>query len=145
GRVDPVDFDTAPSIAVPDPAVHTSAWSRSTIAEPAEGWRVLVATAVREREEARRALVAPAGLAPSARWVRPVGMPRRGHTYCDPTAAGELSSAPHRTTEAHTSEWRSVTGILNAEDDGRLKLMRPTFVLLRELVDYSSVAEALRA
>jgi hypothetical protein len=31
------------------------------------------------------------------------------------------------------------------EGDGRLKLMRPTFVLLRELVDYSSVAEALRA
>ena len=145
GRVDPVDFDTAPSIAVPDPAVHTSAWSRSTIAEEAEGWRVLLATAVREVEEETSAVLDPAGLTPWANWVTPVGMPKRFDTYFYTTAAGELASAQHRTTEAHTSEWRSVTGILNAEDDGRLKLMRPTFVLLRELVDYSSVAEALRA
>ena len=37
GRVDPVDATTAPTIAVPDQHVHTSAWSDSTIAEDAEG------------------------------------------------------------------------------------------------------------
>ena len=68
GRVDPVDSTTAPSITVPDPQVHTSAWSKSTIAEDAEGWRVLLATAVREGEEETGAVLDPAGLMPWANW-----------------------------------------------------------------------------
>lgn len=142
GRVDPVDSTTAPSITVPDPQVHTSAWSKSTIAEDAEGWRVLLATAVREVEEETGAVLDPAGLMPWANWVTPLGRPKRFDTYFYTIAAPELAAAHHQTTEAHTSEWRSVAGILADEAEGTLKLMRPTFVLLRELSEFSTVAEA---
>lgn len=143
GRVDPVDRDSAPSLTVPDPSVHTSAWSQSTIAEEAEGWRVLLATAVREVREETGAVLDPGGLTPWANWVTPLGSPKRFDTYFYATAAPELATAHHLTTEAHTSEWLSITGILEAEGEGTLKLMRPTFVLLRELSVFASVAEAL--
>lgn len=145
GRVDPIDATTASSISVPDPNVHTSAWSQSTIAEEAEGWRVLLATAVREVEEETGAVLDPAGLKPWANWVTPLGRPKRFDTYFYTTAAPELAAAQHQTTEAHTSEWRSVDGILTDEGEGRLKLMRPTFVLLRDLSGFCTVAEALGA
>lgn len=145
GRVDPIDHTTAPSVTVPDPQVHTSAWTKSTIAEDAEGWRVLLATAVREVEEETGAVLDPAGLTPWANWVTPLGRPKRFDTYFYTIAAPELAAAKHQTTEAHTSEWRSVTGILADEGEGKLKLMRPTFVLLRELSEFSTVAEAVNA
>jgi 8-oxo-dGTP pyrophosphatase MutT (NUDIX family) len=143
GRVDPVDREAAPTMAVPDPAVYTSAWSQSTIAEEAEGWRILLATAVREVEEETGARLDPGGLRPWANWVTPLGAPKRFDTYFYTIAAPELSAAHHQTTEAHTSEWLSVKGILEAEGEGTLKLMRPTFVLLRELSEFSSVAEVV--
>lgn len=145
GRVDPIDAQTASTITVADPIVHTSAWSRSTIAEEAEGWRVLLAAAVREVEEETGAVLDPAGLVPWANWVTPLGRPKRFDTYFYTIAAPELDAAQHQTTEAHTSEWRSVSGILADEAAGRLKLMRPTFVLLRQLSSFASVVEALGA
>ncbi|WP_216629846.1 NUDIX hydrolase [Brevibacterium renqingii] len=145
GRVDPIDVETAPSLTVPDPAAHASAWSQSAIAEESEGWRVLLATAAREVEEETGAVLDPTGLRPWANWVTPLGLPKRFDTYFYAIAASEVVSAQHQTTEAHTSEWRSVTGILTDEGEGHLKLMRPTFVLLRELADFTTVAEALAA
>ncbi|UVI35829.1 NUDIX hydrolase [Brevibacterium spongiae] len=145
GRVDPIDERTAPTIAVADPTVHTSAWADSTIAEAAEGWRVLLATAVREVEEETGAVLDPAGLVPWANWVTPLGRPKRFDTYFYVIAAPELAAAHHQTTEAHTSEWRSINGILADEAAGTLKLMRPTFVLLRDLSSFSSVAGVLGA
>lgn len=144
GRVDPIDERTAPGIEVPDPAVHRGAWAKSTIAEMAEGWRILLATAVREVEEETGAVLDPAGLKPWANWVTPVGRPKRFDTYFYTVSAEAVESAHHQTTEAHTSEWRSVHDILAAEDAGELKLMRPTFVLLRELAGFDSVAEVIR-
>jgi 8-oxo-dGTP pyrophosphatase MutT (NUDIX family) len=145
GRVDPIDAQTARTMFVPDPSVHTSAWSQSTIAEEADGWRVLLATAVREVQEETGAVLDPAGLIPWANWVTPKGRSKRFDTYFYVIAASALATAHHQTTEAHTSEWRSVTGILAAEGAGTLKLMRPTFVLLRDLSTFSSVAEVVAA
>ncbi|WP_166974656.1 NUDIX hydrolase [Brevibacterium atlanticum] len=143
GRVDPVDRESAPAITVPDPTVHTSAWSQSTIAEAADGWRVLLATAVREVQEETGAVLDPGGLMPWANWVTPIGRPKRFDTYFYVIAAPELAAAHHQTTEAHTSEWLPVAGILESEGEGTLKLMRPTFVLLRELAGFANVAEVL--
>lgn len=143
GRVDPVDRESARTISVPDPHVHTSAWSQSTFAEEADGWRVLLATAVREVEEETGAVLDPGGLVPWANWVTPIGRPKRFDTYFYVIAAHELTSAHHQTTEAHTSEWLPVAGILESEGEGTLKLMRPTFVLLRELSGFANVAEVL--
>lgn len=141
GRVDPIDRETASSITIADPAAHTRAWSQSTIAEADEGWRVLLATAVREVEEETGAVLDPDGLKPWANWVTPLGRPKRFDTYFYAISAAELASAHHQTTEAHTSEWMPVAEILTAESTGELKLMRPTFVLLSELATFDTVAE----
>ncbi|MDN6529256.1 MAG: NUDIX hydrolase [Brevibacterium sp.] len=143
GRVDPIDEQTAASIAVPDPQTHQGAWKDSTIAEVAEGWRILLATAVREVEEETGAVLDTAGLKPWANWVTPAGRPRRFDTYFYVVSAGDLESARHQTTEAHSSEWMSVGEILTAETEERLKLMRPTLVLLRELAAFKTVAEVV--
>lgn len=143
GRVDPIDEQTAASIAVPDPQTHQGAWKDSPIAEVAEGWRILLATAVREVEEETGAVLDTAGLKPWANWVTPAGRPRRFDTYFYVVSAGDLESARHQTTEAHSSEWMSVGEILTAETEERLKLMRPTLVLLRELAAFKTVAEVV--
>ncbi|WP_092105740.1 MULTISPECIES: NUDIX hydrolase [Brevibacterium] len=143
GRVDPIDEQTASSIDVPDPQTHQAAWKDSTIAEAADGWRVLLATAMREVEEETGAVLDPAGLKPWANWVTPAGRPKRFDTYFYVLSGGDLESAHHQTTEAHTSEWMSVGEILTAETEERLKLMRPTLVLLRELAAFKTVAEVV--
>lgn len=143
GRVDPIDEQTATSIEVPDPQAHRSAWKDSAIAEAADGWRVLLATAVREIEEETGAVLDPAGLKPWANWVTPIGRPKRFDTYFYTVSAGDLESARHQTTEAHSSEWLPVSEILTAEAEERLKLMRPTLVLLRELAAFGTVAEVV--
>ena len=145
GRVDPIDEQTAASIEVPDPQIHQWAWQDSAIAEAADGWRVLLATAVREIAEETGAVLDPAGLKPWANWVTPVGRPKRFDTYFYTVSAGDLESAHHQTTEAHSSEWLPVGQILTAETEERLKLMRPTLVLLRELADFDTAAEVVGA
>lgn len=141
GRVDPVDREVAATITVTDPDAHTRAWSQSTVASDAEGWRVLLATAVREVAEETGAMLDPDGLKPWANWVTPLGRPKRFDTYFYAISAAELASAHHQTTEAHTSEWMSVADILRGESVGELKLMRPTFVLVSELAQFDTVAE----
>ena len=143
GRVDPIDEQTATSIEVTDPQAHQEAWKLSSIAEVADGWRMLLATAVREVQEETGAVLDPAGLKPWANWVTPVGRPKRFDTYFYTVSAGDLESAHHQTTEAHMSEWLPVQEILAAETEERLKLMRPTLVLLRELARFSTVAEVV--
>ncbi|SIG86246.1 NUDIX hydrolase [Mycobacteroides abscessus subsp. abscessus] len=142
GRVDPVDRQGAESIEVDDPDLHLEAWSDSTIAEAADGWRVLLATAVREVAEETGAVLDPALLRPWANWVTPLGQPKRFDTYFYVVSA---DAAPrHLTTEAHRSEWLPVAAILASAEAGELELMRPTFVLLRELAQLGSV-EAVTA
>ena len=143
GRVDPIDEQTAASIAAPDPQSHQAAWKDSTIAEVADGWRILLATAVREVEEETGAVLDPAGLKPWANWVTPAGRPKRFDTYFYALSAGDLESAHHQTTEAHSSEWMSVAQILTDEAEERLKLMRPTLVLMRELDTFDTAAEVV--
>lgn len=143
GRVDPIDEQTAASIEVPDAQAHQSAWKDSTIAEVTDGWRILLATAVREVEEETGAVLDPSALKPWANWVTPAGRPKRFDTYFYALSAGDLESARHQTTEAHSSEWMSVSEILSAETEERLKLMRPTLVLMRELDTFDTVAEAV--
>lgn len=142
GRVDPVDRQGAESIEVDDPDLHLEAWSDSTIAEAADGWRVLLATAVREVAEETGAVLDPALLRPWANWVTPLGQPKRFDTYFYIVSAEEADAPRHLTTEAHTSEWLPVTSILASAAAGDLMLMRPTFVLLSELAQFDSAAVA---
>ena len=141
GRVDPIDEQTAKSIEVADPQAHQEAWKLASIAEVADGWRMLLAAAVREVQEETGAVLDPGGLKPWANWVTPAGLPKRFDTYFYIISASDLDSAHHQTTEAHTSEWLPVWEILTAETEERLKLMRPTLVLLRELAAFTTVSE----
>ncbi len=143
GRVDPSDEKRAESIEVGDPDVHALAWRSSSIAEVTDGWRVLLAAAVREVEEETGTVLDPSVLKPWANWVTPLGLPKRFDTYFYLAVVGEIQAPRHQTTEAHTSEWLPVAEILAEEASGRLKLMRPTLVLLAELSGYDSTAELI--
>ncbi|RBP67015.1 NUDIX domain-containing protein [Brevibacterium sanguinis] len=141
GRVDPSDVSRAETLDVADPRVHDEAWTNSSIAEVPDGWRVLLAAAVREVEEETGTLLDPSLLRPWANWVTPLGLPRRFDTYFYLALVGEIHAPAHRTTEAHTSEWLPVEEILAEESAGRLRLMRPTLVLLGELSGFRDTAE----
>lgn len=145
GRVDAVDEDVAKTIEVPNADVHQQAWSKSSIAEVADGWRVLLATAVREIEEETGSVLDPAALKPWANWVTPVGRPKRFDTYFYTVSAAPGSAPHHQTTEADNSEWLPVDEILTDEAEGRLKLMRPTLFLMNELSTFDSATQIAEA
>ncbi|GAA5192039.1 NUDIX domain-containing protein [Arthrobacter gyeryongensis] len=126
---------------------HAAAWHRSSIAvEPASArfnaGRVLAAAQREVFEEAGLKLDA-ATLRPWANWVTPADQPKRFDTYF--YLACPLSGAEprHQTTEASSSLWMPVRGILDAEAAGTLKLMPPTLALLDELVALGTVEAIL--
>lgn len=126
---------------------HADAWRRSSIAvEPASArfnaGRVLAAARREVFEEAGLKLDA-ATLRPWANWVTPADQPKRFDTYF--YLACPLSGAEprHQTTEASSSLWMPVHGILDAEAAGTLKLMPPTLSLLDELLALGTVEAIL--
>lgn len=145
GRVDPADRPETSGLSGEDARAHARAWSRTERgAEPAAA-ATLVACARRELEEETGALLAAEALTPWANWITPPGRSRRFDTYFYIAEPTPHSAPSHRTTEASGSEWRPVTDLLAAEEEGRLKLMRPTRSLLAELAEFGSLAAILAA
>lgn len=146
GRVDQADssgWDFADDVV----ERHAAAWHRSSIAvEPSSArfnaGRVLAAAQREVFEEAGLKLDA-ATLRPWANWVTPADQPKRFDTYF--YLACPLSGAEprHQTTEASSSLWMPVRGILDAEAAGTLKLMPPTLALLDELLALGTVEAIL--
>lgn len=142
GRVDPIDYESAASHVL-TPAEwdrHALAWERSAVA--VEGptsvrdmSRVLVAAALREVQEETGAVLEAGELVPWANWVTPPGGPKRFDTYFYLAVVGPSSEPRHQTTEASASHWLPVREVLQGAADGTLQLMRPTFVLLKELAE----------
>jgi 8-oxo-dGTP pyrophosphatase MutT (NUDIX family) len=103
----------------------------------------LAATAVRELHEETGVRLPPADLVPWARWVTPVGEPRRYDAYFfvaalpagqDPVASG---------TEMDTVTWLTPARALAAYDCGDIAMMPPTVITLRELAEYADIASVL--
>ncbi|MEZ2390570.1 NUDIX domain-containing protein [bacterium RCC_150] len=146
GRVDRADddgWDFADELA----ARHAEAWRRSSIAvEPSaarrNAGRVLAAAQREVFEEAGLKLDA-ASLRPWANWVTPEDEPKRFDTYFYLAAPDSTAEPMHQTTEASSSLWMPIRGILDAEAAGTLKLMPPTLALLDELVALGTVEAVL--
>lgn len=126
---------------------HAAAWHRSSIAvEPASArhnaGRVLAAAQREVFEETGLKLDATT-LRPWANWVTPEDQPKRFDTYFYVACPSVGAEPQHQTTEASSSLWMPVRGILEAEAAGTLKLMPPTLVLLDELLALGTVAAVL--
>ncbi|MFB9819787.1 NUDIX hydrolase [Arthrobacter ramosus] len=146
GRVDQVDssgWDFADDVV----ERHATAWHRSSIAvEPTSAGfnagRVLAAAQREVFEEAGLKLDA-ATLRPWANWVTPADQPKRFDTYFYLACPLSGAEPKHQTTEASSSLWMPVRGILDAEAAGTLKLMPPTLALLDELLALGTVEAIL--
>lgn len=137
GRVDQVDssgWDFTDDVV----ERHASAWHRSSLAtDPASArhnaGRVLAAAQREVFEETGLELPATA-LRPWANWVTPADQPKRFDTFFYLAFPDRGSEPQHQTTEASSSVWLPVQGILESEAAGTLKLMPPTLALLEELL-----------
>ena len=142
GRVDAVDqagWDYPADLL----RSHAAAWSQSSIAadtsQAEENSGVVLAAAIREVQEEAGLDIDAADLRPWANWITPVDMPKRFDTYFYVAKSSPDAQPRHQTTEAWQSLWMPVTGILEAEASGQLKLMPPTYYLLKEMAVFESV------
>lgn len=94
---------------------------------------MILAAAQREVFEEAGLRLDPGDLRPWANWVTPPDMPKRFDTYFYVARPAPGDEPRHQTTEASSSLWMRVSGILAAEEAGTLKLMPPTLFLLNEV------------
>lgn len=107
---------------------------------PAASARAVLRAAVREVAEETRVTLAPAALAPWARWLTPEFEPRRFDTFffLAPLPAGQQPVDP--SGEADHALW-----LPPAEAVSRLPMMPPTRQVLTDLAEFADVASALAA
>ncbi|WP_284987491.1 NUDIX hydrolase [Arthrobacter sp. fls2-241-R2A-172] len=140
GRVDPADhsgWDYATELL----SSHAADWQASSIGSDdaaAKAGMVLTAAIREVREEAGLSIDA-SDLRPWANWITPIDMPKRFDTFFYVARPSTDMEPHHQTTEAWQSLWMPVEGILAAEAAGTLKLMPPTFYLLKEIAGYGTV------
>ena len=146
GRVDRVDEDGWDFVAAVV-AEHAAAWHLSSIAEdPSAALRNagrILAAAQREVFEEAGLKLDAGKLRPWANWVTPPDQPKRFDTYFYVAVPTPGAEPKHQTTEASSSLWMPVRGILEAEAAGTLRLMPPTLVLLEELLGLGIVDAVL--
>ncbi|MDI2033489.1 NUDIX hydrolase [Paenarthrobacter nitroguajacolicus] len=122
---------------------HAEAWAQSSIAEDTAQAETnsgaVLAAAIREVQEEAGLDIRAADLRPWANWITPVDMPKRFDTYFYVAKPAPEAQPRHQTTEAWQSLWMPVSGILEAEAAGQLKLMPPTYYLLKEIEGFDSV------
>lgn len=147
GRVDPQDHEMGAALELPSDVLdsHVRAWSKTELGGEPEFAKALIATAQREVGEEAGATIAATALKPWANWITPPGRTRRFDTYFYVARGEEIGDLRHQTTEATNSEWMNVEHILAEEAAERLKLMRPTLVLLNEVHRFGSVEALMSA
>lgn len=147
GRVDPQDHEMGAALELPSDVLdsHVRAWSKTELGGDPEFAKALIATAQREVGEEAGATIAATALKPWANWITPPGRTRRFDTYFYVARGEEIGDLRHQTTEATNSEWMNVEHILAEEAAERLKLMRPTLVLLNEVHRFGSVEALMSA
>ncbi len=101
-------------------------------------------TAVRELAEETGLVIDPQILIPLSHWTAPVNMPRRFDTwfFLATAPAGEVSIDQ---SEIHDHRWLSPRAALAAHQAGQMAFLPPTWVTLRNLMDYNGCQAALAA
>lgn len=140
GRIDPADETPT----TPEPELDLQAWSRTSLAADLPS---LVATAhraaVRELAEETGHVVDLSDLVAWDCWVTPAAAPRRFDVFFFVLACDELTQMRNTTTEAVRAGWEPVGEVLADGEEGLVRLMTPTRVILTELSGFASVAEAV--
>jgi 8-oxo-dGTP pyrophosphatase MutT (NUDIX family) len=137
GVVDPVDHAGAPPGGAADWAVR--------LGLPAAQARAVVRAALREVTEETGVRLAAADLAPWTRWVTPEFEPRRYDTYFFLAALPAGQDPEDLGGEADEVGWMRPADALAELTAGRIAMLPPTSVTLRELAGYGSVGAALAA
>ncbi|MBT2586841.1 NUDIX domain-containing protein [Arthrobacter sp. ISL-95] len=124
---------------------HAADWNQSSIgAEPGKAARnagTILTAAIREVQEEAGLTIEASHLRPWANWITPTDMPKRFDTYFYIAKPSPGATPQHQTTEAWQSLWMPVAEILAAEAAGSLKLMPPTYYLLKEIAGFRTVDE----
>ena len=122
---------------------HAESWAHSSISADAalaeQNAGMVLTAAIREVEEEAGLNIEAGDLRPWANWITPIDMPKRFDTYFYVAKPAPEARPRHQTTEAWQSLWMPVAGILEAEAAGQLKLMPPTYFLLKEIAAFASV------
>ena len=147
GRVDAAD-QLMVSMEPPSDQVvdfHATAWRHTSLAENgADATKVqasvMLAAAQRELFEETGCRLEAEELLPWANWVTPPRRPKRFDTFFYVAFPGQEQTPRHQTTEAASSVWMPVSGLLHAHSAGELELMRPTLTLLKQLDELGSIA-----
>lgn len=95
--------------------------------------------------ETEKLALAPDLLVPYAHWITPVHQRRRydTHFFLAPAQADQV--AVHDGGEAVDSIWITAADAIAGQASGKYKLVFPTFLNLKKLSRYASVAEAMAA
>jgi len=141
GRVDPEDYAPPQDEPIISELVldrQVTAWARTSIAEPGPGRtrdlaRALLRCGRREVHEETGLNLEPEDLIPWANWVTPPDLPKRFDTYFFVAQIRKGQHLAHQTTEADSSEWRTVESLLSSYESNHIRLMRPTLALLTGL------------
>ncbi|MFE4194971.1 NUDIX domain-containing protein [Paenarthrobacter sp. NPDC056912] len=142
GRVDAADHDgwEYPAELLQR---HADDWHLSSIGtdhtQAAKNAGTVLTAAIREVREEAGLSIRATSLRPWANWITPTDMPKRFDTYFYVAHPAPGDEPQHQTTEAWQSLWMPVDGILAAEAAGTLKLMPPTYFLLKEMAALGSV------
>jgi 8-oxo-dGTP pyrophosphatase MutT (NUDIX family) len=84
-----------------------------------------------------------AGVHYVARWVTPVGPPRRYDTRFFVTAMPAGQTPVVDNDEAVDHQWFAATAALEAHDSGEMRMLTPTVSMLQRLAGFDSVADAM--
>jgi len=137
GAVDDADADSDLQF---DAAAHAAVWGHSS------AWsRTLVAAACRETSEEAGVDLPASSLTPWARWITPIGSPRRfdAHFFVAPLPSGQ--SPRPLTGEVATGFWLVVTAAVERHLVGDLPMWPPTITTLGQLAPHADLAAVVAA
>lgn len=122
---------------------HAADWQQSSICsgagEATKNAGTVLSAAIREVKEEAGLSIDASDLRPWANWITPTDMPKRFDTYFYVAKPSPGAEPRHQTTEAWQSLWMPVADILAAEAAGTLKLMPPTYYLLKQIAGFATV------
>jgi len=132
--------DRAAMVAGTVVARHRDVWSCGSVEAT-----TLIGAALRETEEEAGVRLAPDSLVPWARWLTPVGEPRRFDARFYLAAMPADQQARPLTSEVHDAQWIAVRAAVRGYEEGQLGMYPPTIAVLTQVSSFDDVASTMAA
>ena len=135
-----------------DVADRAAVVSGNVVAWHCDVWRcgsdeavALIGAAMRETAEEADVQLAPDSLVPWARWLTPVGQPRRfdARFYLAPMPSDQ--QARPLTSEVHAAQWIGVRAAVQQHREGRLPMFPPTIAILQQVSAFDDLTATMSA